>query len=479
MSAQRHIIVVDPCDETRTVLARRLRAQGYTVDDARDPATGADMALCSPPAAVIADLWMPSISGLQLCRLLRSEPATADVAILLCADSDEPQNRFWAERAGANAYVPKRRTAELVRALSSAIRAQTPSDPFFFQLGGGTVDIRDRIARHLDAALFDSIIASEVRALATCGTFERLFDHFVQFLTQVTAYRWVALSLGDGEHFAIHYNAQADAAAVEAEAAAALSMPEAGACLRIVDGDAVSSPLSAAPIVRQVPFGAGTVGKLAVSPRSATDVSAATRLVSLVASELGGPMRMASLVEEAQRLAATDLLTGLMTRRAFFSAMNLEFARSERHFYPLSLVVFDVDHFKLINDRHGHATGDRVLAALGKLMKTTILRKTDMAARWGGEEFVVAYLSTPKSGALIAAERLRKAIESLVVLDDQGMRVSVTASFGLAEHATGESLQTVVDRADRGMYASKNGGRNRITLLEGDAPIAAQELVAE
>ena len=148
------------------------------VEESADPAAGAHMALSAPPAAVVADLWMPSISGVQLCRLLRSEPATADVPVVLCGDTDEPRHRFWADRAGANAYVPKHRTGDLVRALSRALIAVPAGDGFFFQLGGGTMDVRDRIARHLDEALFDSVIAAEVRALAACGAFDRLFDLF-------------------------------------------------------------------------------------------------------------------------------------------------------------------------------------------------------------------------------------------------------------------------------------------------------------
>jgi two-component system cell cycle response regulator len=79
----------------------RLSAQGYAVEAAADPGTGADMALASPPAAVVADLWMPSISGVQLCRLLKAEPATMHVPVVLRGDNDDPRSRFWAERAGA------------------------------------------------------------------------------------------------------------------------------------------------------------------------------------------------------------------------------------------------------------------------------------------------------------------------------------------------------------------------------------------
>src|SRR6266571_4535050 len=94
------VLLVDPSDG-RDALAERLRAQGYAVTTEGDPASGAHQALCDPPAVVVADLWMPGISGVQLCRLLRSEPATASVPVILRGQSDDPRSRFWAERAGA------------------------------------------------------------------------------------------------------------------------------------------------------------------------------------------------------------------------------------------------------------------------------------------------------------------------------------------------------------------------------------------
>lgn len=469
------IIVVDPCDATREVLARRLRAQGHTVDEAADPAQGADMALCSPPSAVVADLWMPSISGIQLCRLLRSEPGTESVAIILCGENDDPRNRFWAEHGGANAYVSKRRTGELVRAIARAIAASPTADGFFCQLGANTVDIRDRIARHLDKALFDSVIASEVRALATAGAFDRLFDLLVQFLSQVGHYRWVAISMGAPERLALHHHPQMGPEA-EAEACVALGLPAASdPTWRIADEDATLAPLATAAVVRDIPFGNARLGKIALSPRTAADAEAATTLLSLVARELGGPLRMASFIEEAQQLASTDTLTGLKNRRAFASSMRTELARTRRHGYPLSLILLDIDHFKQINDRFGHGGGDRVLASLGLLLTGGPVRETDLVARWGGEEFVVSYLSTGREGALVAAEHLRSAIERLVIRDDNGEPIRVTASIGLAEHLPGESLESLVDRADRAMYASKVAGRNRVTASDGRDPRAPNE----
>jgi two-component system, cell cycle response regulator len=463
VSQPNRVIVVDPCDATRDMLARRLQAQGYTVDGVADPAAGADLALGSPPVAVVADLWMPTISGVQLCRLLRTEPATAEVPIILCGDTDEPRNRFWAERAGANAYVQKRRTGELVRSLARAVAAAPRQDSFFFQLAGGTLDVRDRIARYLDGALFDSVIAAEVRALATCGTFERLFDLFVQFLSQVVHYRWVAVSMDSPDCLGVHHHPALGGAA-EIEARAALGLGARGEAVRIEDEDAFDGDAASPAMVWPIPFGNSNIGKIGLSLRSQDDTKAVAKLLALVARELGGPIRITSLVEESQRLASTDPLTSLLNRRAFGSAMTLEVARSERHGYPLSLALLDVDHFKQVNDRRGHASGDLVLAALGGLLRGGLLRRTDLAARWGGEEFVVAYLSTSQESARVAADRLREAVEGLAIEDAAGVPIPITASIGVAELHPGDTLEALVERADKAMYASKAAGRNRVSV---------------
>jgi diguanylate cyclase (GGDEF)-like protein len=151
-----------------------------------------------------------------------------------------------------------------------------------------------------------------------------------------------------------------------------------------------------------------------------------------------------------------------MNRRAFAALMHSELARCIRHGYPLSFALLDIDHFKQVNDTRGHGVGDRVIASMGDLLRNQ-LRRSDLAARWGGEEFVVAYTSTDMAGARIAAERLREAVEAHVIADDAGERVPVTASIGVATLNRGESFDSLVDRADRAMYASKTSGRNRVT----------------
>jgi two-component system, cell cycle response regulator len=465
---QARIILVDVSDASREVLVRRLNAQGYAVEAAGDPVTGADLALSAPPSAVVADFWMPGISGIQLCRLLRTEPATAEVPVILRGDDDDPRNRFWAERAGAIGYVRKGRMAELVRMLSKAVVERPSSDGFFIQLGGGAVDIRERIARYLDAALFESVIAAEVRSLSACGSFDRLFDLFAQLLAQIMRYRWLALATRSPSHFALHHH-PTNAESAERQARAALVLAEELRPLRVVDEDPGSESDGPEVIVCSIPFGGAEIGQLALAPSQSSERETAS-LVALVARELGGPVRIATLMDEQKTLATLDPLTSLRNRRAFVEAMRVEIARSQRYELPLTLILLDVDHFKAINDGFGHQAGDQVLAALGRLLGVQ-LRTPDLAARWGGEEFVVALASTNTEGAAVVAERLRLAVTALSI-SHEGRPIPVTASFGVATLRPHESLDSVVDRADRAMYGAKVGGRNRVVIANDSEPPA-------
>jgi two-component system cell cycle response regulator len=462
-AAQHRIILVDVHAHSREVTTRRLTAQGYAIEAFDDPAQGADVALAAPPSAVVADLWMPSISGVQLCRLLRAEAATASVPVVLRGPKDDPRSRFWAERAGAAAYVVKGRIRELVRALATTAAAAEPSDEFFMQLSGGSLDIRERIARHLDMALFDSVLAAEVRALASSGSFEKLFDMFSQFLSQVISYRWMALVMDEPKQFALHHHPD-DAATVEAAARALLQVSASVQTLRIEDEDARGDVAADEPIVCMIPFGPNRLGSLALAI-SAGGEPDSLGIVQLVARELGGPLRIAALMDESQKLATTDPLTGLANRRALLAALQIEIALSRRHATPLSFLLMDVDHFKSINDGHGHAAGDQVLAAIGELLRSE-LRVPDISARWGGEEFVVVLKHTDAAGGVVAAERIRKAVQALSV-NALDKRIAVTVSIGVSEFDPGDSAEAMVDRADRAMYRAKTGGRNRVELGAG------------
>lgn len=461
MSGGHSVILIDPDDQTRDVLIERLRMQRYKTTGFASPIDGANAALGSPPSVVIADLWMEGISGVQLTRLLRAEPATERVPVVL-RGPDSRRNRFWSERAGSAAYVVKGRMGDLVRAIARAISTSpAESDGFFVQLQDAESAIRDRIAAYLDAALFESVLAAEVRALSTCGAFDRLFDLLTQFVSQVMDYRWLALHVRQPTHLGLHVHPSLRGSC-EREARLALALPADTPVLAIEDEDAWAGSVGGEALVRAVEFGHETIATVAISPRTAGDAQDG-RILDVIARELGGPLRMALLVEEAQHAATTDPLTGIMNRRALLAALDVEQSRSERHGYPMSLLLLDVDHFKTINDRRGHATGDQVLAALGRLLSST-LRKTDFVGRWGGEEFVLVLSGADEGGARIAAERLRSAVEHLELHDDKGELVPVRVSIGIACLEVNDTADVLIDRADHAMYEAKANGRNCVVV---------------
>ena len=168
------------------------------------------------------------------------------------------------------------------------------------------------------------------------------------------------------------------------------------------------------------------------------------------------------LIDSRRKSVFCDDLTGVANRRAFFEAAELELTRNRRTPRPTALVLFDADHFKQINDRHGHPAGDAVLRQLGAALSLTF-RQVDVVARVGGEEFAVLLPSSTLAGAAAVAERLRKLVESQPAMVD-GAPIGYTVSAGIAAIDEGETLDldTLIKRADQALYAAKAKGRNRV-----------------
>ena len=171
---------------------------------------------------------------------------------------------------------------------------------------------------------------------------------------------------------------------------------------------------------------------------------------------------LAQALEQIRQLATHDDLTGLLNRRAMLDRMQLEQRRSLRSGSPLLIAQLDIDHFKAVNDTHGHAAGDLVLQSFADTVRRNV-RDTDVLARWGGEEFVLLLCATPAADAVTLMERLRQAVQAMQVPVAQGGQpITVTVSIGLARHAPADPLAGTLERADRALYAAKAGGRNRV-----------------
>jgi len=167
------------------------------------------------------------------------------------------------------------------------------------------------------------------------------------------------------------------------------------------------------------------------------------------------------LQSHLENMANTDSLTGLSNRQSFMHRAEKEFVRARRYARPLSAVMIDVDHFKNINDRYGHAVGDIVLRQVGAICQNG-LRGSDLLGRIGGEEFVALLPDTPLENAIYVAERMREYLEKTPV-DAEKLAISITASFGVASLVDADhNFNSILERADVAMYHAKHDGRNKV-----------------
>ena len=216
-----------------------------------------------------------------------------------------------------------------------------------------------------------------------------------------------------------------------------------------------------------VPIRAGgkMIGMLALTrPPSDRMSEHETRLVGALADQAALAIENARLFAKLEELSTHDELTTLPNRRSFKDRLAREMADAKRYGHPLSVMVIDVDHFKKLNDREGHAAGDEALVEVSRVLKAS-LREVDMVARYGGEEFVVILSRTAEPDAIKVGEKLREGVANIGLPSAAGQPLGhLSVSIGVAQLEEGEDGAALVQRADRAVYVAKKEGRNRVSL---------------
>jgi diguanylate cyclase (GGDEF)-like protein len=227
--------------------------------------------------------------------------------------------------------------------------------------------------------------------------------------------------------------------------------------LKAIGSVFVADPLS----MLQRPAGFAAVGALAVF---------AAAIASTIAFLL---LQKERAENEAQRLATIDPLTGAYNRRTFHEIAEREMARARRGGQPLSIVMLDIDHFRAVNEKHGHKVGDEVLQKFADVVRSA-LRKEDMVVRYGGEEFVVLLPEVPGPGAVVVAGRIRRAVAGAPI-EAGGHSFPITVSLGVAARLDEgpESIDELLERAGSALALAKERGRNRVVALSLGRSIAA------
>jgi two-component system cell cycle response regulator len=461
------ILIVDDVATNRIVMKVKLSAARYDVVCAASGPEALTLAQEGGIDLVIMDMMMPAMTGAEACAALRAAPATAAIPVVLVTAGNDAEARMEGLAAGADDFLMKpvddiallARVRSLMRTREEERSFEAQSDVL---MGAGPGGFAERPAQ----AAFDARPPrSGVRIALISGG-----DTGVM-LRQREALRPL---FGEG----VGLVGRDAALALEAGGAPDLFVIEADLGLRNA-GLRLMSDLRS----RQATRHAATIVVLPSgdSERAATalDLGAAdvvyspldsAELAIRIRTQLARKMRadrMRDTLETGLRMAVIDPLTGLRNRRYGLRHLDRVAARCRAHGLRAGIVLIDVDHFKAVNDTHGHQAGDRVLSTVAEVLRTR-LRGEDEIFRIGGEEFLAVLPGSDGAQATRVAERLRAAVAAAEIALEDGTRVAVTVSLGVGTiDARADASSRALAVADRALYAAKAAGRNRVVLDPG------------
>ena len=448
------ILVVDDKEANRRLMQAKLEAKYYSVTLSPNGEHAIASAVRHQPDIILLDVMMPGMDGYEVCRRLKANIATRHIPIVMLTALTDRDDRLRGLEAGADDFLSK------------------PIEDF-------------ALFARLDALMRYNMVANELRTREAAGSRS---EHLTDFEQEVIAKPTNILVIDQD-----NVNARKIAEMfIEAGQIAKTWKDAEAAGIRFRDIDIVLITLSnqshdalklcahlrAAKEARDFSIIVSCEAKDQSKALEALRIGASDIILSpLDPLELQARVRtqtrrkryidiLRRRVDRGIELSVIDQLTGLHNRRYMLERLSLWMQRSAVSQKPLSIVAFDIDHFKAVNDQYGHEAGDIVLQSFADRLRTNI-RPIDIACRPGGEEFLVIMPETPEEEARNGAERIRNAIAELpfhIARDD--LDIEVTVSAGIATYQAEDGLLAdFLHRADQALYLAKQNGRNRIETL--------------
>ena len=470
------VLLVDDNPIQLSLLRHLFQRHGHATLEARNGAEALIVLATEFPDVVVCDCIMPLLDGYQFCRLIKDDRSTRHLPVLLLTAQGSGLARFWAKTCGADRFLVKGRDLDHVVevAQSLADQAGRPKTahavPKLAHENFGVEAIQRRLALALEQRLIETALRDSIARLYTADhDTPRLIQGFVEILQELVLPGALMVTYLGDEGVWCH-GVHGSSANAEDRAALEKALAEQGpfatppACHWHPAADDEERRRTLRDPIMKV-YAASTpgyppVGALAfISERRSCEEH--ERLFEIAAEELG---RLLTLEDSRLRLyhqAIRDPLTGLYNRKHVLDMLKMELDQCGRFGHSLSIMLVDLDHFKAVNDRFGHAAGDQVLSVMAQRMAFG-LRKVDQLGRIGGEEFLAYCPQTDLDGARALAERLREQ----VMLDPvPGLPPAdrVTLSVGLSTwEGPEDTVERMISRADEALYRAKAEGRNRV-----------------
>jgi two-component system cell cycle response regulator len=452
MSAR--VLVVDDVEANVKLLEAKLSSEYFDVLSAYNGGTALQIADSELPDVILLDVMMPRMDGFEVCRRLKANPRTADVPVVMVTALSDVANRLRGLEVGADDFLtkPVNDIALFARVRSLARLKRMMEEWRLREEICGRFAGRD-IAATKDAGPATILIVEEDRFVtAQMAETLRSVGHSVACATNCAD----AQRLLDGETELIILS---------------LSMPSSDP-LRLVSGCRANEAFRQLPIL----LIAEDIDLIRVA-KGLVELGANDYLIRPVdrqelLARTGTQIRRKRLQDRLQQnyqrglsLALTDPLTGLYIRRYGEAHLDELIERVNQHVTNAAILLFDVDHFKRVNDTHGHDAGDDVLRELAARTINTV-RSVDLAVRWGGEEFLVVMPDTDLANAVVVAERLRTAVaKDLFTIRSSGEKLGVTISAGVVAAIAGaDDRDRLLKRADDALYCAKSTRRNRVVV---------------
>ena len=481
---ERKILIADDSPVVLNALESMLGAAGFAVVKARDGLEALEKAFAEDVSLAVLDVTMPRMTGYQACRLLKTEPQTQGLPVIILTSRDQAGDRFWGLETGADYYVTKDAEPGRLLELVKNILAGEPPAEATRPAGEkapprSSLDVLSRVNELLDRRLYQATILSQIgRVARSLVQFDETFTSVMDLVAQVVDFTVGGMAFVEEESLQVLLTLHRPAAPAVVEEAKARVLQAVGAEQGVRPFPRVETRLfpprgggsggvPEAALHGFVTFPIATSGRLsgllAVGGRAVSRLDTDTHaFLGQVANQAHIVVENSRLVERLRDLAIRDSLTELYNHRHSMDLLKNEFERVGRYAAGVSLLMLDLDEFKRVNDEHGHPAGDAVLTEMARLLKET-LRTVDSVGRYGGEEFVIILPHTSPEEAKATGERIRSKVASHVFWAGP-KPLNVTVSVGVASYPTAnvDSPEGLVREADRALYRAKEAGRNRV-----------------